>query len=131
MLLSTITRFVLITIGFTSAYAPGVFEQVIATRQAGKTAYNIGSIPNNVDGYIAVEDCSLINSVVIACFPNGCESLLVADCAGAADGGRAWMQNMGFAGEVDPETFARHKLTGECLIMQLYLLEHSMGYAFE
>ena len=131
MFLNILFSLTLLTAGYTSAYAPGVFEDTIRIRQAGRTAYNIGVIPNNIDGYIAIEDCSLINTVIVACFPSGCERLLVADCAGIADGGRAWMHRSGVVGEVDPETFARHKLPGEYLLMHLYLIKNIPRYKFE
>ena len=130
MFLNILFSLTLLTSGYSSAYSHGVFERVIATRQAGKTAYNIGIIPSNIDGYIAIEDCSLINTVIMVCFPSGCEHLLVADCAGVADGGRAWMHRSGVVGEVDPDTFARHKLSGEYLLMHLYLIKSIPRYKF-
>jgi len=116
--------------GFTSRYDYGVFEKVLATRQAGLTAHDVGKVNAYIDGFIAVEDCSLINKEVMACFENGCEHLLVVDCAGIADGGRTWMQTHSIAGEVDPDTFKEHKVEGESLKMHLYLIEYTHRYEY-
>jgi hypothetical protein len=114
----------LLLIGYASAYAPGIFEQVVHVRQQGRTAYNLGVVKSSIDGYIAVEDCSLIGKEVLACFSDECERLLIADCAGTADGGKAWMESHNIVGEVDYNTFMKYKVAGQALEMRLYLIEN-------
>ena len=123
--------FTFLVSGYTSTYAPGVFETVIRNRQTGLTRYDVGAIKSHIRGYIAVEDCSLINQEVLACFGDSCERLLIVDCAGVADGGRAWMQRTGIVGEVDPGTFSKYKVPGEALEMNLYLVRTIPRYKFE
>jgi hypothetical protein len=118
----------LLATGYTSTYAPGVFEKVIVNRQAGLTAYTVGNIPSYIDGYIAVEDCSLINREVLACFDNSCRHLLVVDCA--SNESKLWMQQTNIIGEINPELFYKYKLDGIALEMDLYLIKYS-GYKFE
>ena len=91
--------FTLLVAGIASRYDPGVFDAVIANRRA------YGQLPATVADtrYIALADCSLVGERVLVCSER-CWLALVADCAGVADGGRAWMRSNGIAGEVDYDT---------------------------
>lgn len=114
----------LLTIGNTSAYAPGVFREVVYNRQAGITSHDLGEVPEDVTGFIAVSDCSLIGRKILACFDGGgCEKLLIADCAGVADGGKTWMQEGGYAGEVSWNIWEKYKIPNEVLRVRLYLFK--------
>lgn len=91
----------LVASGVGSRYDPGVFERTVRVRQS------YGSLPEGLDwegGYIALLEPDLIGQKVLACTEVGCRWVLVADCAGKADGGYAWMVRNRIAGELDDET---------------------------
>lgn len=98
-----------------SQYAPGVMERVIRVRQQpGRTAHTLPAVLPDVDGYVAVMDCSRIGSVVLL-RPVGAslwERFLVTDCAGIADGGRDWMLRNGIVAEIDHATAERWDVVG-------------------
>jgi hypothetical protein len=99
----------LITSGIASRYDPGVFTRVVLSRSRWQTLPDSG-----FDGYIALLDCSRVGDIVMVCFHNGkCKPMLVADCAGIADGGAAWMINGGYAGEVDYRTAIEEGCVGK------------------
>ena len=97
--------FVVVT-GIASQYAPGVMQEVIAVRQAGRTSYSLPANLPDVDGYIALLEPDLIGQIVYV-RPVGTHpwrSMLVVDCAGHADGGHRWMLRNGIIAEVDHQT---------------------------
>ena len=97
--------------GVASQYDPGVFESVVRVRQAD------GSLPHalpDFDGaYIAVLDCGSVGRQVLVCRGAECRYALVADCAGIADGGYAWMVRNRIAGELDHRTASRLGAVGQ------------------
>lgn len=108
--------------GSISMYNPGRFEEAIANRQAGRTAYDLPLELPEADGYAATLDPALIGSVIWL-RPRGQHrwySFLVADCAGGdgagvrADGrnGAEWMQQDGVIAEIDPATWRLWKSLG-------------------
>jgi hypothetical protein len=99
----------LITSGVASRYDPGVFTRTLLVRSRWQTLPDSG-----FDGHIALLDCSRVGDIVMVCFHNGnCKSMLVADCAGIADGGAAWMIRNGIAGEVDYRTAKEEGCVGK------------------
>jgi hypothetical protein len=116
------TILTLLVVGYASAYSPGVFEEVIHVRQNNLTAY---PLPRDleIDRYIAVEDCSHIGKEALVFFDDQYERVLIADCAGIADGGRAWMQRNNIAGELDWDTFSEYKIN-QPLEIRVYLIEN-------
>ena len=97
--------------GIASRYDPGVFQSVVQVRQRS------GSLPSQLPEYdgahIALLDCRDVGKQVLVCKGNDCRFALVADCAGVADGGRAWMIRNGIAGEVDDVTADRLNAVGQ------------------
>lgn len=100
-----------IVTGVASQYDPGVFESVVRVRQRD------GSLPEVLPAYdgahVAVLDCDSVGERVLVCRGADCRFALVADCAGIADGGYAWMVRNRVAGELDPETARRLGALGE------------------
>jgi hypothetical protein len=96
--------------GVASRYDPGVFEH-----RAIPNHQRYGHLPSRlpVDRYNALADCSRVGDVVLVCYEGRCWNALVADCAGIADGGLAWMQTNGIAGEVDYETAVDYGCVGK------------------
>ena len=89
-------------VGWASAYAPGVMENVITYRMA----YDIwphGAPPVDwytVAGAIATNDCRQVGSVMHLIAPDGrAYRVLVADCAGADSA--AWMTDCNIVAELD------------------------------
>ena len=119
----------LLAIGYASAYSPGVFERVIDVRQRGLTSY---TLPDTIElnRYIAVEDCSMVGKEAMVFFGDESERVLIADCAGVADGGKAWMQHHNIAGELDWETFSEYK-QNEPLEIRVYLIEESLKFNYQ
>ena len=119
----------LVLFGTISEYAPGVFERVVEVRQAVRTAYSLRSELPEIDGFVAVRDCSAIGEVwrVWNSHTQELEKLLVADCAGPhireSDGlsAREWMDQKNVVGEVDWET-ARRLGLGEVRDRKMVLL---------
>ena len=108
-----IRAFVILTLaasGYASRYDPGVFERVVQTRM--RYGQLEASAANWKGGYIALLEPDLIGQTVYVCHQDECEWLLVADCAGHADGGYAWMVRGGYAGELDYETAMRWGAVG-------------------
>jgi hypothetical protein len=90
-----------------SQYAPGVMQRVIATRQAGLTAYNLGSV-ESVDGYAAAILCAEIGSIVYL-RPRDTvkwEKFLIVDCSGDYET-TSWMRRNGIPYEIDYESVLR------------------------
>jgi hypothetical protein len=98
-------------IGVLSQYSPGVFEQVVRVRQAGRTAMNLPAALPTVDGFLAARDCDTIGQVWTVRYRSHVERLLVADCAGDS-ATRAWMDRNRILGEVDGATAARWDVIG-------------------
>jgi len=88
--------------GYASAYAPGVFENVVAYRLENRLWRNIP--PSEwiyADGYIATNDCSQVGLMAVLVDPAGNEHrVLIADCGGD-DGGAAWMTKNRVVAELD------------------------------
>jgi hypothetical protein len=101
--------------GVASQYDPGVFESVVRVRQA------YGSLPDDLpdyDGaYVAVLDCDAVGDQVLVCKGADCRFALVADCAGIADGGYAWMVRNRVAGELDYDTALRLRAVGQEIVI--------------
>lgn len=118
-ILATLLFVTLLARGYASRYDPGVFESVVRVRQS------YGSLPTPLpphEGYIALLDCGRVGDVVTVCHGGECLELLVADCAGIADGGRDWMIQGGYAGEVDARTSRELGSLGE--IISVYELPY-------
>lgn len=73
-----------IVTGWASHYDQNVMDRVIATRQAGHVRMTLPQELPDVDGYIAVQDCSEIGNVWLLRVEGTQKwsSYLVADCAG-------------------------------------------------
>lgn len=109
--------------GYTSVYAPGVFESIIADHEEWN------QFPDDLTpfaGFIALEGCDLFGQSVYArpVDDAGWELFLVADCAGDQETVE-WMQRHYIVAEVDPATFeawveAGYK-TGKGLPIQIAL----------
>lgn len=114
----------LLVSGIASRYDPGVFDAVVATRQA------YGQLPARIDAtrYIALADCGRVGDSVMVCHEGECWRALVADCAGVADGGLAWMLRNGIAGEVDYDTAMEYGCVGKQI--DVYALSYA-GRRFE
>lgn len=123
------TFLTLLAIGYASAYSPGVFEEVINTRQNHLTSYHLPDIIE-VDKYIAVADCSQIGKEALVYFGDEYEKVLIADCAGIADGGLAWMQRHNIAGELDWETFQEYK-QNQALEIKVYIINNTYRHEFK
>ena len=96
-----------------SQYAPGVFDRVVAARQAGRTAKDLPTPLPDVDGFIAVVDCDQIGDIWTL-RPVGqvqWETFLVADCSGHAET-TAWMTEQNIICEVGHRTATRWKTVG-------------------
>lgn len=110
LLATTVLTATLMT-GWASQYDPGVFKGVVKMRQARRTAMDLPNRLPDVNGFIAVVDCSKIGQVWRV-RPVGewqWREMLVADCAGPhlrEDGltGRQWMILFGVVIEADYET---------------------------
>lgn len=107
---------VVLVTGAASRYDPYVFQGVVAVRQS------YGSLPENLpdfDGaFIAMLEPDNIGQVVLVCVEDDCRYALVADCAGIADGGYAWMVRNGVAGELDFWSYQSLRAGGKSL--QIY-----------
>lgn len=108
--------FVVIASGTASQYGRGRMESTIAVRRAGRTAYMVPAIlPADLDGFVAVEDCSRLGNIVYYqvvdpksdCFP-GCpvEKFLIVDCSGHKSTSD-WMKRNTILCEVDYNTASR------------------------
>ena len=111
-----------IQVGWASQYAEGVMQRVIWNRQHGCCGqYSLPATLPDVDGYVAVAERDRIGSLVWL-RPVGqtnWELFLVADCAGYADGGYAWMKQNNILAEVDANTAIRWKTPGRGIQVQL------------
>lgn len=107
--------------GWASQYAKGVMERVLDYRIRHGTV-----IPDNVDGYVAAQECSDIGKIVYL-RPLGSqnwESFWVADCAGPhlrPDGltGYQWMLRYNILVEVDWETAVRWDTVGRGIKVEM------------
>lgn len=93
----------LIATGAASRYDPGVFETVERVRGMGPWS---GS-------EVALLDCDRVGDTVLVCHEQACRWARVTDCAGVADGGRAWMIRGGYAAELDYKTAMHWDCVGE------------------
>lgn len=104
-----------VLIGVASQYDPGVFEQVVRVRQS------YGSLPTNLPDYdgahVAVLDCGDVGQQVLVCRDGACRFALIADCAGIADGGYAWMVRNRIAGELDSATATQLDALGKEIVI--------------
>lgn len=109
----------IVATGTASQYGPHVMWRNIEIRQTpGRTAHDLPPTLPDVAGYVAVVDCDRIGSLVwLRPYGGEWERFLVADCAGVADGGRAWMQAGGVLVEVDYETAKRWDVVGRGAIV--------------
>lgn len=109
-------------VGTASQYAPGVMQRVITVRQTpGRTAHTLPATLPPVDGFIAVLDCDDVGQLR-EMRPVGArewELYLVADCAGGADGGAAWMRRNGIVAEMDYESAVRLGTVGRGLRVEM------------
>lgn len=96
-------------LGIGSQYAPGVMERTVRIRQhPGRTAYDLPAILPDVDGFIAVADCSRIGQLATMTYAGVTSRVLVVDCAGKTDkrksdglSGYQWMKNFGIVLEMN------------------------------
>ena len=90
--------------GYASAYAPGVFREVVNYRLDNQLWRNIP--PSRwiyADGYVATNDCAQVGLMLELIDPAGeMHDVLVADCGGD-DGGAEWMTRHGIIAELDWE----------------------------
>jgi hypothetical protein len=88
--------------GWASAYAPGVFEDVVAYRLENRLWRN--TPPSEwiyADGYIATNDCADVGRMAWLVDPAGNEHrVLIADCGGD-DGGSDFMTANNIVAELD------------------------------
>lgn len=97
------------TTGWASAYAEGVMNSTIRTRQNGATAHDLPYKLPVVAGFAAVQDCDRIGDTFYL-RPNGSpywERFLATDCGGSTDGGALWMRTNNILVEVDWATWRR------------------------
>lgn len=94
--------------GYASAYAPGVFEDVVRYRLDN----GLWRVPPpygwfyEVDGYIAGTDCARVGELATLYDPAGQEyTVLYADCAGDADT-LTWMLDNRIVAELDARLWA-------------------------
>lgn len=92
--------------GQASQFDAGVMEDVIATRQAGRTAKTLPDpIPSYVEGFAAGRDCADVGQVVIMRRPGyPWRVMMIADCPAAGDGTLAWMIAGDIYFEIDYQT---------------------------
>lgn len=90
--------------GIASQYSSGVMERVLAAQQR---LHHLPMVLPQVNGYIAVSDCSKIGRVWTV---NG-ESMLVSDCAGD-NYTRQWMARGNIIVEIDFDTAKRWHTVG-------------------
>ncbi len=98
--------------GYASAYAPGVFREVVYHRLENRLWRNIP--PSRwiyADGYVAVMDCSRVGEMAVMVVDEQRYDVLIADCAGA-DGPIDRFEKMGVILEMDWELWERHKAHG-------------------
>lgn len=111
--------------GIASQYAPGVMEQVIATRQAGLTAYDLPQDLSNYTVFLAVEDCKLVGTpVLIQPIGGSMEQGLITDCSGHAETSD-WMLGNNIVCEIDGETALRWGTVGKGIRVFIYLTKVS------
>ena len=113
--------FVVVATGTASQYGRGRMESNIAVRRAGATVYTVPFVlPADLDGFVAVEDCSRLGDIVYYqvvdpksdCFPRcPVEKFLIVDCSGHLSTS-AWMQRNTILCEVDYNTAARWATVG-------------------
>lgn len=126
----TVTILANSVIGGASQYAPGVMEDVIKTRQAGRTSYHLPKYLPTVDGYVARPYPHEIGTIIYL-RPVGSEeweSFLVVDCGGVADGGRDWMLRNGILVEVDAETAERWNTVGRLIKVEMMTSPQYLRY---
>lgn len=94
--------------GYASAYAPGVFREVVNYRLDNRLWRNIP--PSRwiyADGYVATNDCAQVGLMLTLIDPAGqTYDVLVADCGGD-DGGAAWMTANNIIAELDWNLWTR------------------------
>ena len=98
--------------GYASAYAPGVFREVVYHRLENRLWRNIP--PSRwiyADGYVAVMDCSRVGEMAVMVVDEQRYDVLIADCAGA-DGPIDRFEKMGVILEMDWELWEKHKAHG-------------------
>jgi hypothetical protein len=86
-------------------------ERVVKTRQAGGTARSLPAVLPFVDGFLAVEDCDEIGTILSVEIQQRHETFLVADCSGSVETSR-WMQGNNIIGEIDGATAKRWQVVG-------------------
>lgn len=109
----------LVISGWASQYSPGVMESTVEARQDGCCKYNLPRGLPQVDGFVAVSDCSNIGRLLLL-RPEGSrkwERFLAADCAGP--GAYEWMLHNNILVEVDYETAARWDTVGRGIRVEM------------
>ena len=108
---------ILIITFLASQYSPGTMELVIANRQAGNAWVTIPQNLPQVDGYIAVVNCSDLMQVWDL-RPRGArnwERFLVVDCADPTKDGGQWMCDHHIGVEIDHATALRWNTVDEMI----------------
>jgi len=98
--------------GYASAYAPGVFRDVVYYRLEHGLWRNIP--PSRwiyADGYVAAMDCSRVGEMATMWVDGHAYDVLIADCAGD-DGHPDRFTDMGVILEMDWELWQKHKTHG-------------------
>ena len=100
--------------GQAAYYSPGVFEQVVAIRQAGWTANPLPRELPPVIGFTARRDCSEIGRLAWLCHQSeGCKGpYLVADCANRIERHDKVMERKNIVVEVGFNTATRWGVVG-------------------
>jgi len=100
--------------GQAAYYSPGVFEQVVAIRQAGWTANPLPQSLPPVIGFVARRDCSEIGQLVWICHESeGCKGpYLVGDCANRIESHDKVMERKNIIVETDYNTAVRWGVVG-------------------
>ena len=124
-----IITFIVLVTGVASQYAPSVMPRVVSYRQARS---QLPADLTGFDGAVAVLNCADIGKTIYLRPAGGqWEKFLVADCAGIADGGYAWMVRNNVIVEVDYKTAERWNAIGRGIKVQMGRLASRPWHNFE
>jgi hypothetical protein len=112
----------MILVCLASQYGPGVMEEVIENRQAGRAWASLSTPLPATHGAVAVTDCANLGDILWLrpIDSPSWESFLVADCArpNSVDGTQVWMQANRILAEIDHPTAVRWGVVNEMAYIQ-------------